>query len=144
MPTRPHAKFSRLGKGAHALLGELELAVMRVAWKRRLVTVREVLIQLNKKRRLAYTTVMTVMSRLADKGLLVAEKSGKSYRYQAGHTQAEFEARAARQVIQSLITDFGGDMAISQFINEMAQQDPGQLDRLAELAQQARTKHNES
>lgn len=57
------------GKSAQAVLGELELAVMRIAWSRPAVTVRDVLARLVKELSLAFTTVMTVMNRIVDKGL---------------------------------------------------------------------------
>lgn len=140
------------GKGAEKLLGELELAVMHVIWKRGTTTVREVLETLVETRPLAYTTVMTVMSRLADKGLLVVDKQGKTYHYRPANSREEFEAQAVSQVVQSLITDFGGEIAISQFVEQLSAADPEQLARLAELAQQAqeeqagteRSEHHES
>ena len=138
MPLNPYSKNARrAGKGAEKLLGELELAVMRIAWSRETVTVRDVLDGLAKKRSLAYTTVMTIMGRLAEKGLLVAEKEGRTYRYQAAQTQAQFETQAAGQVVHSLITDFGGEVALSQFVKQLAETNPEQLLRLAELARQA-------
>ncbi len=144
MPARPYSKITRRpGKGVEKLLGELELAVMRVAWSRESVTVRDVLDALVKKRPLAYTTVMTVMSRLADKGLLVAEKRGKTHYYQAAQTREEFEARAAGQVVHSLIADFGGEIALSQFVKELSETDPNQLARLAELARLAQEEQDE-
>ena len=144
MPVRPYNKITqRPGKGAAKLLGELELAIMRVAWGRKSVTVRDVVAVLNKKRPLAYTTVMTVMGRLAEKGLLIAEKSGKTYLYRAAHTREEFEAQSAGQVVHSLITDFGGEVALSQFVKELAETNPDQLRRLAELARQAQEERDE-
>ncbi len=50
------------------LLGELEAAVMQLIWQRGEVTVREVWQGLHPERTLAYTTVMTVMRRLEQKG----------------------------------------------------------------------------
>jgi predicted transcriptional regulator len=138
MPVKPYSKITqRPGKGAVAkLLGVLELAIMRVVWSRNTVTVRAVLAALTKKRSLAYTTVMTVMSRLAEKGLLTVEKQGKTYLYRAARTREEFEALAAGQVAQSLIADFGSEIALSQFVKELSATDPDQLARLAELARQ--------
>lgn len=127
----------RSGKGAEKLLGELELDVMRIVWERETVTVRDVLAVLAATRPLAYTTVMTVMSRLADKGLLIVNKQGKTYHYRPAYSREEFEAQAVSQVVQSLITDFGGDLAISQFVEQLSAADPEQLARLAALAQQA-------
>ncbi|MGQ0601884.1 MAG: BlaI/MecI/CopY family transcriptional regulator [Anaerolineales bacterium] len=129
----------RTGKGAKKLLGELELEIMRVAWRRESVTVRDVLAALEKKRSLAYTTVMTLMGRLEQKGLLVSEKDGKSYRYRAAHTREEFEAQAAGQVVRSLIHDFGGEIALAQFIQQLSEVDPTQLARLEALARAAQT-----
>lgn len=139
MSPKPSMTARRAGKGAEKLLGELELAVMRVAWSQPSVTVREVLSVLAKKRPLAYTTVMTIMSRLSEKGLLLTEKQGKTYIYRAAHTQAEFEAFAAGRVVQALLTDFGGEIALSQFVKQLADTDPEQLARLAALARQAQT-----
>ena len=144
MPANPYSKMTRrTGKGAKKLLGELELAIMRVAWSRPSVTVRDVLSTVTKKRSLAYTTVMTIMGRLVEKGLLVAEKDGKTYRYRAHQTREEFETQAAGQVVHSLITDFGGEVALSQFVKELAEISPEQLQRLAELARQAQVGKDE-
>lgn len=129
--------FDHSGTGAEKLLGDLELDVMHIVWEREAVTVREVLEVLAETRPLAYTTVMTVMSRLADKGLLVVNKQGKTYHYRPAYSREEFEAHAVSQVVQSLITDFGGEIAISQFVEQLSAADPEQLARLAELARQA-------
>lgn len=144
MPPKLYSKLTqRAGKGAEKLLGELELAIMRVAWGRESITVREVLAVLNKKRALAYTTVMTVMGRLAEKGLLTAEKRGKAHTYRAALTRKAFEAQSAGQVVQSLLDDFGGEIALSQFVKQLSETDPAQLARLAELARQAQEESNE-
>ncbi len=134
----------RSGKGVERLLGDLELAIMRVAWSRESVTVRDVLEALARKRPLAYTTVMTVMGRLADKGLLRAEKRGKTYLYRATRTREEFEAQTAGEMVHSLIGDFGGEIAISQFVKHLSETDPEQLARLAEMARRAQVSPDES
>ena len=130
-------------KIAAKLLGDLELAIMRVAWTRESVTVRDVLEVLSKKRSLAYTTVMTVMSRLAKKGLLTVEQSAKTYRYRSAQTSEEFEAQAAGQIVRSLIDDFGDQLAINQFVRQLSEVNPAQLAQLAELARQAQDEEDE-
>ena len=71
------------GKGVERLLGELEREIMDVLWDAGEASVRQVLEQLNARRvrtrHLAYTTVMTVMSRLADKELLSRELVGRAH-----------------------------------------------------------------
>jgi predicted transcriptional regulator len=135
---------SRSGVGVEKLLGELELDVMRVAWEHGAVTVRDVLETLVQTRPLAYTTVMTIMSRLADKGLLITDRHGKTYRYRPAQSREEFEAQIVGQVVQSLISDFGGEMAISQFVAQLSAANLEQLARLAELAQLAQDERDET
>lgn len=78
-------------------LGDLERAVMDQVWAlgesgEPSVTVREVHEALSASRDLAYTTVMTVMSRLADAGLLVKERAGRAFLYAAAGSREELTA----------------------------------------------------
>ncbi len=64
------------------VLGELEQAVMEVLWESpTALAVRDVQAKLSGERELAYTTVMTVMDRLAKKGQLLRELEGRAWRY---------------------------------------------------------------
>lgn len=56
------------------------------------VTVREVLEDLQRERSIAYTTVMTVMDNLHQKGWLRREAEGRAYRYEAVSTRAAYSA----------------------------------------------------
>lgn len=56
------------------------------------VTVREVLEDLQQGRQIAYTTVMTVMDNLHQKGWLRREQEGRAYRYEAVSTRAAYAA----------------------------------------------------
>jgi predicted transcriptional regulator len=74
-------------------LGELEDAVMTRVWQwNRPVTVREVLEDLQQNRSIAYTTVMTVMDNLHQKGWVRREVEGRAYRYTAVSTRAAYSA----------------------------------------------------
>jgi predicted transcriptional regulator len=113
---------------ASKVLGPLEAEVMQVLWSTRgPLAVREVLDRLNHRRRpaLAYTTVMTVMARLAEKGVLDRQRSGRSFVYEAA--LADEAAIAVRTVVR----DFG-EAAISQFVGE-ARADPKLRRRLERL-----------
>lgn len=116
------------------LLGELEAPIMRLMWARKAASVRDILDALNVgERRLAYTTVMTVMSRLADKGLLSRERKGRMHVYRPTSTQADFLRQAATRRVQALVAEFG-DLAVAQFLAEVTELSPErrrQLERLA-------------
>jgi predicted transcriptional regulator len=74
-------------------LGDLERLVMEQLWAaREPLTVREVHERLTGTRELAYTTVMTVLDRLAKKKLTERERDGKAWRYKAAAPRAEMAA----------------------------------------------------
>ena len=120
-------------------LGVLEAAVMRVAWRVGPVTVRDALSALNadRARPLAYTTVMTIMGRLAEKGLLRRTRVGRADLYEPSQSSDGFLRELSRRRIRSLIEDFG-DLAIAEFYAELDQVDPEQRRRLKRLAARAR------
>ena len=115
------------------LLGPLEERVMVALWKAgEPLTVRELLRRLNRGRRepLAYTTVMTVMNRLAEKGALRRQRRGRGYVYEPTADDA------AGLAVQSVMRDFG-DAAIAQFVDQ-ARGDPKLLRRLERLLEEER------
>ncbi len=78
-------------------LGETEMEVLHHVWDLGRATVAEVQACILRERKVAYTTVMTVMKKLADKGYLQFEKDGATYVYSA--------ARRAEDVRHSLVDD---------------------------------------
>lgn len=70
-------------------LGPLEADVMRLVWEKGEVQVDDIHQALLRDREIAYTTVMTVMSRLAAKGLLTRRKHGRAYLYRAALPREE-------------------------------------------------------
>lgn len=79
---------------------------------------------------LAYTTVMTVMSRLAGKGILARRREGRGYVYEATVHDA------AGIAVRSVMRDFG-DAAMAHFVDE-ARGDPEALRRLFRLLDESR------
>ena len=113
------------------VLGPLEAEVMREMWAvREPLSVRAVLERLNRGRRppLAYTTVMTVMARLADKEILRRAMNGRGYVYEAAVPDA------AAIAVRNLVRDFG-DAALAGFVDE-AKADPKLRARLERLLRQ--------
>lgn len=82
-------------------LGDLEAAVMDRVWRwGRPVVVREVVEDLRRERKIAYTTVMTVMDNLHTKGVLARERDGRAYRYRPARSREEFTADLLEEVLQ--------------------------------------------
>jgi predicted transcriptional regulator len=108
--------------------GPLESEVMNAVWRvARPVAVREVVEDLNESRPepLAYTTVMTVMSRLAEKDALSRRKVGRGYLYEANAPDAA--GIAVKDVLRAY-----GDVAVAHFVDE-ARADPSLRQRLQRL-----------
>lgn len=112
---------------------------MQVMWQQPEVTVRAVQAALQPTRPLAYTTVMTVMSRLAQKGVLIARKDGKTYYYRsATPTPEAFVAAQAQRAVHALLASYG-DVGVAQFLHALETVDPARLAALRALAGEERT-----
>jgi predicted transcriptional regulator len=86
-------------------LTPLELEIMEVVWQFKKATVRQVFEVLRERRKLAYTTVMTVMGTLEQKGHLKRAKEGRAYLYVPTRSRG---AALSAQVQDFLDRVFGG------------------------------------
>jgi predicted transcriptional regulator len=75
-----------------------ELEIMKIVWEREQATVRDVYESLLEKRKVAYTTVMTMMKILEQKGFLKKSQADRAYVYRA--------AQPKRQIIGAMVRDF--------------------------------------
>jgi predicted transcriptional regulator len=82
----------------HPTLTPQELAIMKEVWRLDKATVREVYEALREKRSIAYTTVMTMMKILEDKGYLKKTQVDRAYVYRP--------ARPRQQVVGAMVRDF--------------------------------------
>ena len=109
----------KTGKHIGKVLGDLENNVMEIVWQSHEPTsVSDVVKILKKKRQIAYTTVMTIMTRLTEKGLLKRTALGKAYVYKPAYSKDTFLTSVSRQIIQNLVNNFG-DRAIAHFAEEL-------------------------
>jgi len=116
-------------------LGELQAEVMGIFWERDGATVREVVEELNKRRRrgrkdeFAYTTVLTIVSRLYARELLDREPEGRGFRYQATTTRDELLGELSDELINRLLDDFG-EIAVARLGARLDDLDPSRLRKL--------------
>jgi predicted transcriptional regulator len=100
------------------VLGELEAQVMRKVWDHPgPVTVRDIVGDLELERRIAYTTVMTVMDNLRRKGWLRRQQDGRAYRYEAAVSGEEYSAGVMREALAAS-TDRAG--TLMHFIGDLS------------------------
>ena len=124
---RLHYNPTRQGLGQ--VLGPLEAEIMWLVWQQDQATVKQVHRVLSRKREIAYTTVMTTMSRLADKGIMKRTRRGMAYLYRPTMTRPEFDHWVLRSVLSGLLDNF--DSATMEYMVEyLSQEHPDQLEHL--------------
>ena len=113
---------------AKLAMGELEAAVMNVLWDRGgWLTPGEVHKALSGERPLAYTTAMTILVRLADKGRLERVRDGRAYAYRPLQSREEY---AASRMADLLVDAGDHPAALGHFLRGLPAADRDQLRRL--------------
>lgn len=125
--------------GLRASLFDLEAEIMEIVWGEAWTefTVAEVHARLERTRDIAYTTVMTTVSRLFDKELLARHKDGRRYVYRPAMTRAAFIEAMTREVLAGLPPE-GADAAVALLVERVAEADEAELDRLEALIAERR------
>jgi len=97
-----------MNKPSLTSLGETEMEVLHHVWDLGEARVGDVRERILEDRDVAYTTVMTVMKKLADKGYLTYRKEGRSYVYESARSQSDVQHSLLRRLIEKV---FGGSPA---------------------------------
>ena len=104
-----NASFRFNQKGLRKFLGDLECEIMELVWKKAnpTVTVRDIFTALQKSRPIAYTTVMTTMVRLAEKGILkIVDKAGLANCYAPVNGRSDFLRNNVALVLDIFFKEF--------------------------------------
>jgi predicted transcriptional regulator len=95
-------------------LGKLEQQIMDIVWEEKNCSARDVIIRLEYKKRLAYTTIATVLQRLHEKGLVVRRIAKNGYIYSPKLSKEKYSKTIASSFIKNFTNSFG-DSAIASF-----------------------------
>ncbi|MGB0878228.1 MAG: BlaI/MecI/CopY family transcriptional regulator [Mycobacterium sp.] len=122
-------------------LGELERSVMDHLWSAdEPQTVRQVHEVLSDHRDLAYTTIMTVLQRLAKKNLVVQHRDDRAHRYAPTHGRDELVAGLMVDALDQASDSGGREAALVHFVERVGVDDSAALRRA--LAEIEDTEHN--
>ncbi|MCY9659478.1 BlaI/MecI/CopY family transcriptional regulator [Paenibacillus chondroitinus] len=120
-------------KGLYRFLGSLEVQIMEIMWMVDKVSIKDVQELLSEVTPYSFTTIMTVMNRLYDKGLLEKKTLGKgrtkSTLFRALSTKDDFLAEQTRDVTRGLMDEFE-DYVVTHFIDAMDEADPSLIQKL--------------
>ncbi|MFQ5714897.1 MAG: BlaI/MecI/CopY family transcriptional regulator [Candidatus Scalinduaceae bacterium] len=128
----PKFRYSPFKEGLDQILGKLEKQIMETLWLRGESSVRDILEGLNHSQSYTYSTLITVMNRLSNKGILEKKKVGKTFFYKPTYTKAELLDIVSKKVIQG-ISELSLQATILNFIDYISSKDSKQLDHLSEL-----------
>lgn len=117
-------------------LGPLERRVMQELWQHGPQTVGDILERLNSRseRKLAYTTVMTILVRLHDKGYVARTQTGRTYTYQAAMDEPMLAATVGRRELSRLIERYGAG-PLARFAEDLGTPGSPLAERLRKVAE---------
>jgi predicted transcriptional regulator len=116
---------------------EGELAILQVLWDRgEPCTVREVHEALSRTKDTAYTTVLKMMTIMAEKGLVRRDESERSHRYAAVHPQAKVQSALLKDLMQRAFS--GSALQLVQRALDVQGASREELDDIAQLIARAR------
>jgi predicted transcriptional regulator len=123
---QPHKKDIR------KVLGDLEATVMEATWQLENGDVKTIHNRVNQKRKVAVTTVATILDRLHKKGLVrrkLITTYSLRYEYSPALTKVEFENAVVRDVFKGLLETFE-ETTIYYLVNELGLENKGKIDEL--------------
>lgn len=128
--------FKRPREVVSTAFGKLEREVMNVTWQRGEISVRDAFKAFEE--RIAYTTLMTTLHRLYQKGMLERRKRGRAFLYAPRVSPLEFEQGIAQDLIEGLIdrASNGGEPLLACIVDAVSERDRTFLDELDRLVRE--------
>jgi predicted transcriptional regulator len=121
---------------------ELQLAILRLLWERGEATVADLWEALHDERGLAQTTLATILSRLARRGVVAHRSQARQFVYRALVTEEEVQHSMVSELTASL---FEGDVpALVNHLLTAQDVSPGDIARIRKMLDAAARKHKES
>ena len=117
--------------------GELQAQVMAALWRLGAGTVEQVRSALPPRYQGAYTTVQTVLNRLADRKLLDRLREGRGIVYRPRVTEAEYFSSAMRHALSGASAD-ARQAALAELLGSLSDAEASEVVRLADAAEAAR------
>jgi predicted transcriptional regulator len=136
---RHRSVFRPQEKGLRKVFGDLEAEIMEVIWSLGRATVADVHKVLEGQREIAYTTIKTVMGRLAEKGHLRRTTVERAHLYTPRKSRDGFLREVSDAVLAGLFNEFGQPIA-AHLLESISQWDPASLDRLERLIEERRAR----
>lgn len=134
-------KLGSKEKGLRAVFGELEAEIMDILWENSPLSGREIYEKVVKKKKVALTTVLTVLDRLSKKGYVEKRQGTRSTIFTPSKKREDFEKFLAKQLISSA-TSLSNDIVVSTFVDIFSRVDPKMLEKLSKIIEERLNEKN--
>lgn len=128
-------------RGLNRFFGPLEAKIMDVLWSRPGSSIREVQTALEQDRDVNFNTVMTVMNRLVDKGLLSKSQKGRTSLYHPVQSKEQFMNNQSKELSHELVDEFGA-LAVNHMLDALEDVDASLIERLEQKIKEWKKESN--
>jgi len=111
-------KFKMHESGLNRFFGPLEAKIMDILWNNDEMTIKEVQHILEKEKAMSFNTVMTVMNRLVEKGILQKRTEGRSSMYKPIQSRIVFLDTQSKEMTNELMDEFG-NVVVSHMLDAL-------------------------
>jgi len=125
-------------KAKKAVLTGQELEIMKIVWERGSATVRDVYEELLKSRKIAYTTVMTMMGTLEQKGRLTKTTRDRAYVYTPTESRGQVVGNMVNEFVSRVFD--GSAKPLLVHLAEEHKISPKELDEIRAILKKRRRK----
>lgn len=133
-------KFKINESGLNRFFGPLEAKIMDILWNDVEMSIKDVQRVLEKEKVTNFNTVMTVMNRLVDKGILEKRAEGRSSLFKPVQSRVEFLSEQSKEMTTELMGEFG-NVVVSHMLDALEDVDD---DLVAKLEQKIKELKKES
>lgn len=121
--------------GLSRFFGPLEAKIMELLWKADEMSIKEVQQRLEQEKPVNFNTVMTVMNRLVEKGILKKRQQGRLSLFSPTQSKDHFIEVQSKKLTENLLDEFGG-VVISHMLDSLKEVDQTLLDKLEQKINQ--------
>jgi predicted transcriptional regulator len=122
-------KFNYSGEGLSRFFGPLEAKILEFLWEGEELSIKEVQQRLEAEKVVSFNTVMTVMKRLVDKGVLQKRTKGRTSLFKPIQSKTEFLEEQSKKLTENLLDEFGG-VVITHMLDSLTDIDETLMDKL--------------
>ncbi|GAA4855892.1 BlaI/MecI/CopY family transcriptional regulator [Paenibacillus vulneris] len=127
--------FKTNESGLNRFFGTLEAKIMEILWEGPEKAIKEVQQRLEQEKAVNFNTVMTVMNRLVEKGILQKRMEGRSFLYRPVLTKEQFIDTQSKELTHELIEEFG-PLVVNHMLDALDEADPVLMEKLEQKIKQ--------